>query len=238
MAADFRRYHALYPEMVDSPNERDDKLQARSAVIWRYVSRLGEDAPDLALAELQEIEKSWHGSNRYHVQQFWHLQGMINTYLYMGRSSEAQLLLNRSWKQIDKGFILRTQLGRVIAIDLKIRISLAQSTVSNQRPKIEKFLKKLRKEKLAYADVLVQIHSAQLATFDGDYHAATQLFASAESGAVKSDLDLLAVVARVGGSKLISSDNEVVLRTYENLKRKGLAAPEKFIKIYIPVERK
>ena len=238
MTAEFKQYRSLYPKLVDSPIQRDDKLQARSAIIWRYIVHLADDQPEKALQELQEIEASWKGMERYHVQQFWHLQGMINTYLYQGEPQKAHLLLNRSWKQSVKGFILRTQLGRIIAIDLKIRISLALCIQTKQKPKVEKFIKKLNKENLPYAKVLANLHLAQLAIFNEDTQRAAQLFAEAESLASQEGLALFSIIARIGGSKLLQSDEEVVQRNYESLRKKGLKTPEKFIQIYLPIQRR
>ncbi len=236
MMADFRSYDALYPELVNASMQRGDLAQARSAKIRRYVCHLAADNPELALQELATVEQCWRDRERYQLEQFWHLRARTNTLLYLGRPSEANLLIKQRWKQIETSCVLTTQLGRITFWDMKVRIELALTQESKKRPKISKWAKHLIKEDIAYSDILVQIHSAQLAIFDQDFQRAEKLFANAEMNSIQAGLDLLTFVARVGGARLRHSNDEVVQCTFETLKYRGLLAPDKFLKIYMPIE--
>jgi hypothetical protein len=83
-------------------------------------------ADDPARAEAEVDEAMAHWSRRgYHAQHFWHMIAFANARLYRGDPTAAWQRLERDRDALRGALVLRVQVGRIEATDLRGRVALA-----------------------------------------------------------------------------------------------------------------
>jgi tetratricopeptide (TPR) repeat protein len=112
------------PLYIRESEERGDRYTAtnlRTGILnWFW---LAEDDPDRADGEVDDAMRGW-STEGFHSQHFWHMLANGNVFLYRGDAAGARRRLDRDWGALSRSLVLRVQVGRIEAYDLRGRVAL------------------------------------------------------------------------------------------------------------------
>lgn len=146
--------------------------------------RLLRDRPDETRVAVEEGMRGW-SQQGFHRQHWFAVFALANIDLYQGRAADAHRRVAEAWKPLRRSLLLRSQLIRVGAINLRGRVALA---VGDRRGAIEA-CEQLGREHVAWANGLSALLEAAIDPTPPAFLRAAELCEGA-------DLRLHAAVAR------------------------------------------
>jgi len=168
-------------------------LRTRMNLIW-----LAADDPNKARAEVIEALKAWPHEG-FHLQHYSSLQALVQIELYTGDADVAWKHIVGQWGALENSMLLRTQVLRIEATYLRARAALATAAQSDDRDRLriaEKLAGKIEKEKMSWAQPLVNLVRAAVARQRNEKQEALAQLSEAIGGFDRSGMQLYAAAAR------------------------------------------
>lgn len=203
------------PSALKDQRDKGDlyaETNLRSRVAW--VALLAADRPEEAEEAARTSLAQW--SHRgFHIQHYWRLTGLVETALYRGDRRGAWAAMAAEWPLMKRSLLLRIQLTRTEARQIRSRAALAaavhEPTAARRlRATAEKEVRRIEREGLRWANPLAQLLRAGLASLDGDGDRADALLATAAAGFDDADMELYAAVSRLRRGQLRGADGEAL----------------------------
>lgn len=153
-AAVSRRYHDL---LQAARHQGDRLMEANLRLVLGARLMLREDEPEEALRSLDEAIALLPGDS-FLVSHFNHLNGRVETLLYLDRPEEAKAFLEARRKDLDRSFLLKIQALRITFQDLEARVELALLSRGSggSARRVRDLGCSLRREDVPYAGALGQ----------------------------------------------------------------------------------
>ena len=196
----WRELQARVPGVIKEANERGDLYLGTNVKLRvAFIAALAAGDAEAAARELDEAMAQWAFPG-FSNQHWWELLGRIQIALYRGRAIEAWDGLATRWPALEGSFVLRIQLVKILALDLRARAALAALEAGDTRSRrlrqaAASSARALANERMPWARPLAQRLEAGLASLEGDRPRAAQLLRDAAAGFRAADMDLHAVVA-------------------------------------------
>ncbi|MSP61409.1 MAG: serine/threonine-protein kinase PknK [Myxococcales bacterium] len=202
----------LYPIRLREAHERGNVYATTSLraalpnIAWLVI-----DDPARARAELEEGMRAWSRQG-FHLEHYWHLRSGGQIDLYAGTPKESHARISERWKALDRSLLLRIQVVRIEALDIRARSALAVAVTASEPERrrllalAERDAKRIAREKLRWADPLADLLRAGIAAARGEKDPAASLLARAERGFEIADMALHATVARRRRGALLAGD--------------------------------
>ena len=172
-------------------------LRTRLNLIW-----LAADDPERARLEVIEALTIWPREG-FHLQHYSSMLAMAQIELYTDDAEVAWKHVKGQYKELRSSLLLRTQVLRVDSFYLQARTALAAAMHAREASSrdafsgmAERMAKRIAKEKMLWADPLVPLILAPIATQRGEDERAVALLSQAVEGFEKVDMHLRGMVAR------------------------------------------
>jgi hypothetical protein len=172
---------------------------------------LTRDAADEAEWRVNESRRRW-SQRGYQVPHFLAWMSSINVMLYRGRGADALALVERERRLIERSFLLRIQLIRVIDCDITGRaaLSAARQAAPSERRRLLKnaamSAKALEREGSPWATGLGKLLQVQILVAGGFADEALRALPDAEASLLAADLHLHAAVARRARGRMLGGE--------------------------------
>jgi serine/threonine protein kinase len=166
------------------------------------------DDPDRARAEAQQALQSW-SVRSFQLQHFWGLYAQAQVDLYQGDGRAVLARLEPAWPSLKRSFLLRIQIIRIEALELRARAMLACALRTDKGrddllSRAAKGARRIRREKTAYGNALATLLEAGIARARAKD--AAPLYARAALEFQACDMALHAAVARLRQGEASSPD--------------------------------
>jgi len=168
-------------------------LRTRLNLIW-----LAADEPDRAREEVIAALKAWPHEG-FHLQHYSSLVALTQIELYTGDTEVAWKHFEGQLKALEDSMLLRIQVLRIDAMHLRARSALASASSNERESRLdlaELMARKIAREKLAWADSLVALIRAGIASSRGEKSSAAQYLTRALEGFNLADMALYVAVCR------------------------------------------
>lgn len=237
---DLRTLSERVPVLLAYADERGDRYAAASlrqgypSLAW-----LVRGDVEGALSEIRRGSADW-SSQGFHVQHFAAILAEAQVYLYQLLGPRAQDLVHNAWPSIDRSLLLRVQYVRVEAYFLRARCALATALRTTYAldlvARAEADARRIRAEKLPWADPLAHLVEAVAAMARGEVSRAVALFGQAEDGFVAAGMVFHANVARRRLGRLMggSTGAKMVEDTSAWMDSQGVRNPDRLAEILAP----
>jgi tetratricopeptide (TPR) repeat protein len=182
--------------------------------------RLAADEPERAQKLIDEAMATWT-SDAFHIQHVAAMFTQAHIHLYNGDGAAALKHIDARWAELRRALQLRTQIVRVMMLDLRARSALAAACRAPMAAALlhraERDARRLARENSNCAPVFARIITAGIEEMRGNHIGAESLLsaASTELGALGLVLRAAAVRRHLGmllggtkGSRLIDESNE------------------------------
>jgi len=214
------------PELMREAQERGDLIAQASLVFVGscHVLRLAQDMPQLAVEELERLERQWP-PGRFPVVKYSALFGLAQVALYQGDPERAWSLLSRGMSPTVRILLNQLQTSRIFYLHLRARVAL--SMAAHDPGQRSAFLRRalgdaraLRAEREEWADGLAGLVDAAVASARGQDELAIATLAIAEADLEKGSLGLYRTIARwqrgqllpgAGGRSLLQASEQWLL---------------------------
>jgi eukaryotic-like serine/threonine-protein kinase len=200
------------------------------------VSRLAADDPRRAQAELADAMARWTRSG-LHVQHWYAFQAAVQIALYRDDRRQLQRAIDEQWSRLDRAWLHRAQTLRITG---RWRHACAQLGLvrgdDSRLACVRKEARRLGREGLPWARALADLVDASAAAHEGDDATAIAKLESAVVGCDRSEMHLLASIARLRLGKMIGGHRgeTSVAQADEALQRCSVAQPLAFSRILLP----
>jgi hypothetical protein len=188
------------PDWLRDAEDRGDLYAATSYRVGYSPFRLlAADDVEGARADLEKAIVQWsqHG---FHVQHYNHMLGVVHVELYGGNAERAWSHIEEKWPALQKSLLLRIELVRHEARVARARSALAAAKGHKDRERlltiVERDIKALRAENVAWAMAWADVLSAALAAARGNRETALAELERAEASFAAVDMPLHAACAR------------------------------------------
>jgi hypothetical protein len=205
-----------------------------SNLLW-----LAED--DVAGAEraLEEAVREWH-QEEFGVPHYLAMIARSHIHLYLGRTDLAWEVVSREWPGLASSVLLRIQLIRINARDLRARCALAAAAVrANSAPFVavaERDVRRLEREGLPWSDALALLRRAGLCALRGKRADALALLRQAAAAFEAAKMALQAQVARRRLGQILqgAEGRSLVEGADEWMRGQGIRNAARFIEVFAP----
>ena len=189
------------PDLLKDAHERGDLyLGTNLRLRLSYLVELCADDPPRASRELDRGISAWSFIG-FSNQNWWELLGRIQIHLYRRDGATAWDALQAAWPALQRSMILRIQLMRLLAADLKGRAAVAAAASGGSSP--PELLRTARKcadviegEKMTWAVPSAELVRAGIASCEERRAEAIAHLRAAAEGYSAADMILHAVVSR------------------------------------------
>jgi hypothetical protein len=243
------------PEQLHEAEERGDLYAATSLCVglanlaWLAAGRVEE------ARERQRVGIERWSRKSFHVEHWWDLLAQVHIGLYVGEGESMRRLLAKKWKQLDKALLLRVQLTRTEAYQLRGRVQLAAAIERQGDPgtktakaakvdqsllrAVERDAQRVLAERMPWSQPLGDTLLAGVATVRGEMEPAQALWARAAAGFAAVDMALHAAVVRYRQGEAMGGDEGAGLRreAEEWMRQQGIAEPERMARMLAPAGR-
>ncbi|MEM8959925.1 MAG: AAA family ATPase [Acidobacteriota bacterium] len=211
----------------------------RSRASW--MAMLIEDHHEDALAEVSAALEGW-SQEGFHLQHYWRMTGIIEIALYRGDAVAAWAQIEEDWPKMERSLFLRIQFTRHEAYFLRGRAALAAAVIADDAKErderlsvVDEEIKRLKKEKLFWAEPLALLLTAGALTVRGK-DGATAVLADAASGLAAADMELYATVARRRRGQLLGDGqgHRLIRESDEWMVNHGVVVPERMADVVAP----
>lgn len=241
---EYGRVNRRLPPLLKEVQERGDlyaETNLRSRVTW--LAWLCHDDPDAALKEAEQGIQRW-SMQGFHLQHYWHMIGVVECLLYSGSGLEAWERLTVLWEGLASSMLLRIQFTSTEAHSLKARAALAAAAESElDSPTYKEHAKEagriatnLESQRLFWADPMVHLLRAGLASTEGDQDGAEALLDKAIEGFQEADMLLSAAAARRRRGQLVGgpTGRAMVEEADTLMKAEGIQNPLRMTAVLAP----
>jgi len=214
-------------------------MRARLNLVW-----LVADEPAEARRQLDEAMRDWT-TDGYHVQHFNALLSRVQADLYQSDPNAAQRRIDEQWPALAGSLLLRIQLVRAEAHQLRARAGLARLALvaaAGAEPRraavqaLRRDIDQLAREKVPWIDAIAELLRAGLARVTGDRSAAQAALRRAIVGFHAHDMALhAAVAARQLGRLLADAEGQRLLADAESwMATQGVRHPAALARVFAP----
>jgi hypothetical protein len=194
------------PGLLKDGNERGDlylctNLRLRVA----YLVELARDDPDRAVQEIDRGIRAWSFIG-FSNQNWWELLGRVQVHLYRGDGTTAWETLRSVWPALDRSMVLRIQLIKLLAWQLRGRAALAAAAHEDAaRPHLLRIARQsadgIQREKMAWSTPTAELLRAGVASCEERWPEVAARLRAAMAGfdAVGMSLHAMAARRRLGG---------------------------------------
>jgi len=202
------RHRERFPTLMEEAHRRGDQyaLTTLPLLTYSYVTKLADDRPDLARAELSQAIAGW-SQKGCHLQHYWRVFGEVETALYCGDGPSAWKLLNEQWPAIARSMLHRIQTIRVFSHHLRARCLLALAHSADADPlhhqrmarllrQVERESRKITRESMPWTSPLACLALAGACSRRGEQAREMQLLQQAVKSFDSVNMDLYAAAAR------------------------------------------
>jgi eukaryotic-like serine/threonine-protein kinase len=201
---------------------------------------------DLAQARAQAAEALVRWPQRgFQMLHYWNLYACAQCDLYEGDPNAAYARLVAAWPQLEASLVMRVQYFRIAMRELRVRCALA---VARQRAasapgearallsSARRDIRRLRKERVGWADAFAQLLAAGCAHVERDEPAARDALRRAVTALESVDMALFAAVARHRLAHLADGRDAVALAADAQawLARRDIVSPARMIAMLTP----
>jgi len=229
------------PRYLKDVREKGDlyaETNLRSRVVW--VALLAADRPEEALEEVEGAIRRW-SQEGFHLQHYWHLTGQIEIALYRGDAEAAWAALEAGWPKMERSMLLRIQLTRTEARHTRCRGALAMAAADPASSgkllrEIEADLRRIEREKISWAEPLVQALRAGIATLEGRRTDALERLVAAAAGFEAADMELYAAASRYRRGQILGGEGGENLQAEAEawIAGQGVRDPGRFCDVLLP----
>lgn len=217
-------------------------MQWTGIMYWGHLGALVAGDVDRARWHVSEAEGKWSPDGVFLVQDFWRLQAICRIALYDRDYEAALAALDSCWSGLRSSLLLALDLSRAIALDLRARANLGIAARSTGRTHsravdaVQRDIKRLRKIGIGLAGATARVLAAQLLWLRADGAAAQEQFARAEIELSELGYELLLTAVRVRVGELQGPAGDTLRRRSLGwLEKRGVADPDAFVRMLIPV---
>jgi hypothetical protein len=197
--------------LIKEARERNDLYAVTNlSLVIRTFVRLADDEPERARREVRQVMDAW-SQQGFHVQHMNRLIDEVQIGLYQGAGGAAWGQVTGRWPTLARSHLLRVQQVRIFLLHLRARAALAAAPAAAEPAPLwhaaERDARRLRRERIAWAEALAQLVRAGVAAGRHDAEGARQLLTDAVGRLEAAGLRLHAAAARrrlgeqVGGSE-------------------------------------
>ena len=207
------RFRELGERAAAYANEARDRgdlltLTNLGAIVFPHLS-LAADQPDRASRELDDTLAQWT-EDAFHIQNMAAVFSRAHIHLYRGDGTAALEHMNRSWPALQRALQLRSQIIRIMMLDLRARAALAAARGAPDAPRLiaraRRDAQSLRQESSECARALSDSLMAAVALSEGNRAAAMGLLSDAATAFDRLHLRLRAACARRHLGTLLGGD--------------------------------
>jgi hypothetical protein len=228
------------PELVKSARERGN-LYAECALRVRLCSLLwlARDDPHGGIAETAEVMGRW-SQEGFHLQHYNELFAHVNCALYLGDAERAMQHIESTWPKLESSLLTNTQALRIEARQLRLRVCLAYLRAHPEhratRSTLERDLRALRKENVAWGTAYASFGEGLLHAVNGEQERARTLLETARREFTECDMDLWRYVASHRIGELIGGDegSGLIAEAERFLSLHAVKHPLRFVQHYAP----
>lgn len=201
---------------------------------------LATDEPERAREGCNTVLGNWGASNGALMQYYYGVFGLAQVELYDGNAIAAFDLVCEAWPRLKRAMILRIDMAFVPMSHLRARAALAAARQADDPNSYladaRRTLKSMRGRTAPLKVVMRTLIEAELRVFDGDVVASACLFEEAEKVALKQELFLFGMSARVARGRLIGGkEGETLVASAEaGMSARGVARPDRIAALYVP----
>jgi hypothetical protein len=188
------------PALIKEARERNDLYAVTNlSLVIRTFVRLADDEPERARRELRQVMDEW-SQDGFHVQHMNRLFDEAQICLYQGEGGAAWERVTGQWPALARSHLLRVQQVRIFLLHLRARAALAAAPAAGKPAPLlraaERDARRLRRERVAWAEALAQLVRAGVAMRRRDAEGARQLLEDAAGRLEAAGLCLHAAAAR------------------------------------------
>jgi hypothetical protein len=212
------------PRLLQEAQEHGDlfaetNLRTRIA----YLAQLFADEPELAREELRRVMSRW-SRQAFHSQHYYELVARVEIALYEGEAIFAWEHLSERWPEMVSSLILRFQLTRIEAFNLRARTTVAAAAAMVRQPdrfeahQVGRLLRqasadarRIAREAMPWSNPLAQLIQAAIAAIQNDGQGALRLLTAAEAGFTSADMLLYQQLMRRRRGELIGGESGAAL---------------------------
>jgi serine/threonine protein kinase len=207
----------------------------RGNAVW-----LAHDRPDEARHQIASCKREPAGELTTHDYYAWMATSRID--LYEERAEAAHASSLAFWAALQKSLLLKIQLIRIDAWDMRVRVALAaaaQSRSEAHRVAVQSGIACLAREPGPWPAACAALHGAGLAELEGRRDDAVAQLRRACEGFTSIDMGAeLAYARRQLGALLGGDEGRALARLAEEwMRTQGLVRPERFARLYTPAAR-
>jgi hypothetical protein len=223
------------PALIKEARERNDLYAVTNlSLVIRTVVRLADDEPERARRELRQVMGEW-SQEGFHVQHMNRLFDEVQIGLYQGAGGAAWEQITAHWPALAHSHLLRVQQVRIFLLHLRARAALAAESASLLHA-AERDARRLRRERIAWAEALAQLVRAGVAMRRRDAGGARQLLADAAGRLEAAGLCLHAAAARRRLGELVSGSEgrRLVEQADAWMKGQNIRRPDRMAALLAP----
>ncbi|MBI4819754.1 MAG: protein kinase [Deltaproteobacteria bacterium] len=228
-------------ELTDDADTRDDLLSATELrighpnAIW-----LVNDNPERAQRVVDEAMVKFTAPG-FTTQKYFALFARVNAHIYAGQGAEAYALVKRGWPELRASQLMRTRPVFVSALHLRARAALAAAMSTGDESLLtaaEADAREIGRESIPWADPLVTLIRASVASISGDRSKAGSLLDLSLPSLAETGHVLMARAAKlwVGKLGLGAPGRDLANAAEHELRDEGVRNPEAFAGMLIPIK--
>jgi eukaryotic-like serine/threonine-protein kinase len=210
------------------------ELRTRTNLVW-----LAADDPERARREIAEAMRQWsHGG--FHRQHYSFLLTQTEILLYDGEGRAAWERVGADWRGLERSLLLRIQILRVEALQLRARCALAvAATASDREPWLQlaaRLASGIEREKMAWSNPLALLLRAAVASGRGDDASSAAALSEAAECFAGVEMSLYAAAARrrLGLVRGGEPGRLLVAEADAWMKEQGIRKPELMTRMLAP----
>jgi eukaryotic-like serine/threonine-protein kinase len=239
LLGELRTVSQLTPLLVKEAQERGD-LYFLTSVLSSvgYYSGLLDDVPERARRAVAEATARWPVRDAVHMQ---HFNSMVSEALvdcYLGAPERAWQRMSELWPALERALILRVQTLRVSAVWQRSRVAvmLVARGRRDLLGHVAAAARKLRGEKVGYAESLGTLAAAEVAHLRGNADVALALLTESEQRFDALEMRFHEACARRQRGRLVGGDEgaALVARADAYFAAQGAVRPDKMVSILAP----
>jgi hypothetical protein len=228
------------PALIKEARERNDLYAVTNlSLVIRTFVRLADDEPERARRELRQVMDEW-SQQGFHVQHMNRLLDEVQISLYQGEGSTAWEQVTGQWPTLGRSHLLRVQQVRIFLLHLRARAALAAAPATAEPARLlhaaERDARRLRRERIAWAEALAQLVCAGVAMGRHDAGGARQLLEDAAGRLEAAGLRLHAAAARRRlGERVAGSQGHRLVEQAETwMKGQNIRRPDRMTALLAP----
>jgi serine/threonine protein kinase len=203
---------------------------------------LAADRPAYARAGIGETMKGWSRAG-FFVEHFWELIAEAQVDLYLGDPAAAWERIAARWGPLDASMLLRVQLSRIEAWQLRGRVAAALAATVKEPAQRKKLVARARAdarsiaaERTPWGAPLALLIDAAMEAIDGRTNAAVAKLVDAEVRFGEQRIGLYAAAAQRRRGELLGGEEgrAVVAAADEDMRSRGVRDPDRFAAVLAP----